>query len=83
MKLTVKRWIADKTDAEAKRYNYFADVEYVNGFYADLENDTVTYSDVEILKETEKAVQVGIACGSIDGKVGTWKTWLPKSQIVA
>ena len=83
MKMTVKRWIADKAQTEAKRYNYFFNVEYVNGFYADIENDTVTLESVEIIKETEKAVQVAIGCGAIDGKVETWNAWLPKSQIVA
>lgn len=82
MELTVKRWIADKIDAEAKIYNYFTDVVYVNGYYADTVNDTVTYKDVEILKETEKAVQAAIMCGAVDGKVGRFKSWIPKSQIV-
>lgn len=82
MKMTVKRWIADKAQEEAKRYNLFFNVEYANGYYADTENDTVTFSDVEILKETEKAIQVSIACGNADGKVGTYKAWMPKSQIV-
>lgn len=82
MKLTVKRWIADQKNAEAKKLFMFPDVEYVNGFYADVENDTVTFSDVEILGETEKAVHVALWCGSIDGKVGPFKTWFPKSQIL-
>lgn len=83
MKMTVKRWVADKVQTEAKRYNYFFNCEYVNGFYADIENDTVTFENVEVLKETEKAIHIAISCGNIDGKVGSWKAWLPKSQIVA
>lgn len=80
--MTVKRWIADKINVEAKKCNYFPDVEYVNGYYADLENDTVTFADVGILKETEKAVYVSLGCGSVDGKIGRWDSWIPKSQIV-
>lgn len=88
MKMTVTRWIADQKNAEMKRYNYFADIEYMKDeqgaeLYADMENDTVTYADVEIIKESEKAVQVAVSCGAVDGKIGTFKTWLPKSQIVS
>lgn len=83
MKLTVKRWIADQKREEMKRFNYFANMEYVNGYYADTENDTVTYSEVEVLKETKKAVLVSIECGNIDGNAGAYKVWMPKSQIVA
>ena len=85
MKLTVKSWIAAQKDAEAKRYNMFPDVEYFgeDEFYINRENDTVTYVDVELLKETEKAVYVALQCGAIDGAFGQFKAWFPKSQIVA
>ena len=75
MKMTVKRWIADQKDAEAKKHNMFPDVVYVkdeNGidFYADLKNDTVTYEDAEIVRETEKAVLASLYCGACGGKTG-------------
>lgn len=82
MKLTVKRWIADKAQVEAKIYNYFFNVIYVNGYYADVENDTVTFADVEVIRETEKAINISVSCGAIDGKIGAWKMWVPKSQII-
>lgn len=82
MKITVKRWIADQKNTEAKRYNLFPNVEYISGFYADVENDTVTYTDAEIVAESAKAVKVELGCGNTDGKVGIFTAWLPKSQIV-
>lgn len=84
-KITVKRWIADKTRNEIQGYHLDGCFEYFDGFYADKENDTVTFLlDADILQETEKAVQVALKCETVGGRYHeAYKAWFPKSQIVA
>lgn len=82
MTLTVKRWIADQKMGEMKARNYFPTCVPVNGYYADTENDTVTFDMVEVVKETEKAIQVALDCGNYGGKEGSYIVWFPKSQII-
>lgn len=81
MEITLKRWIFDKIQSEAARYNRFIDTTYVDGYYADTEKDQVTAIG-NIIKETEKAIQIEFSTGSIDGNCNGWKAWVPKSQIV-
>lgn len=81
MIIEMKRWIYDKISEDAKRYNTFIDVEHVNGYYADTEKDTVKAIG-EILKETEKAIQVKFSTGSVVGSYKGWTAWLPKSQLI-
>lgn len=35
----------------------------------------------EVLKETEKAVQVVLSTGNVVGSIKGWRTWIPKSVI--
>lgn len=81
-KIVMKRWLFDKIQSEAGRYHTYIDVDYENGYYADTENDTVTAIVREVIKETEKAIQVRFSTGNIDGCVKGWISWVAKSQIV-
>lgn len=72
---------------EAKRYNYWIDVKYneeMKDGDANLINNEdgyVTAYVQEEIKETEKAVNVVLSTGFIDGSIKGWKTWMPKSVI--
>lgn len=82
MLITVKGWKADQIDAEAKRFNIFCDVNYVNGCAHDAEGNETYIVREEIIKETEKAIYVKIESGSVVGSYAGWKTWIPKSAII-
>lgn len=83
-KITVKRLIADQKRDEMKAYHLDGCFEYVNHYYANTKNDTVTFLlDDDIIRETEKAVYVALKCETVGQRYHeAWKTWLPKSQIV-
>lgn len=85
MKVTVKRWVADQKREEMAKYHLDGCFEYVDGYYADTKNDTVTFMAVEVLKETEKAIQIALECETLIGMNGhePYKAWFPKSQIVS
>ena len=80
--IEVKEWFIDKAQDMARRYNTYIDV------YNRDENGTVEAKDgyltvqvLEVLKETEKAIQAVLSTGEIVGSVKGWKTWIPKSLI--
>lgn len=72
--LKVKGWVIDKAQDTAQRYNVFIDTKPVDDEY-------VIVKVEEILKESEKAVQVRLSSGDIVGSVKGWEMWIPKSQI--
>lgn len=80
----VKEWVVNKAQDIASGYNVFIDVESrdekTGATKAD-ENGYLTVVVEEVLNETEKAVQVILASGSVVGSCKGWKTWIPKSQI--
>lgn len=80
--IELKRWIFDKVSREAKTHNTFIDVEYVNGYYADVEKDTVKAIG-DITRETEKAYCIKFSSGAIDGSYAGWNSWIPKSQVIS
>ena len=78
----VRDWFIDKTQITAKKYNTFIDV------YSRNEDDVIISEDgyytvkiMEVLSESEKAIQVVLGTGDIVGSYKGWKTWLPKSVI--
>ena len=80
--IDVKEWFINKAQDTARRYNTYIDV------YSRDENGTVEAKDgyltvqvLEVLKETEKAIQAVLSTGEIVGSVKGWKTWIPKSVI--
>jgi len=85
MTITVKRWMADQKRAEMKKYHLAGCFVYVDGYYADLENDTITFIAREVIKETEKAIQVALECETVYAQNGhePYKAWFPKSQVVS
>jgi len=86
MTITVRRWIGDQKYDEMKRYNRAPEFIYTNGYYADIENDTITMVVLNVLKETAKAVQVELETMDLNTDeyvAKKWTTWFPKSQIVA
>ena len=86
--MTTKRWIADKVNEEMMGYGLMMIYEYHTTeagvrFYVNDKDDTVTFKTREILRETEKAVQVAVECETIGFKAHEpFKAWFPKSQIV-
>ena len=79
--ITIKGWFLNKTQATASAYKCFINIynRDENGIIP--ENTQVLVE--EVIAESEKAVQVRLATGEIDGSAKGWKTWLPKSVIVA
>lgn len=81
--MKVKEWFVDKTQETAKRYNMWIDVDSRNelGMIVADENGYVKVMAQEVISETEKAVQVILSTGFVDGSAKGWKTWIPKSVI--
>lgn len=82
MTIEMKTWLFDKIQSEANKYHTYIDVEYVNGYYENTETNTVIAYVKEVLKETEKAIQVRFSTGNVDGSTKGWTAWVAKSQIV-
>lgn len=77
--LKVKEWKALQIIHESNRYDgkYWLEVKRTDDIASTylVEDGCITFTgNIEVLKETEKAINV-----NIDG----WKTWIPKSVIVA
>lgn len=82
--LKVKEWFIDKMEIIAREYNCFIDVtdnSRVDGAITADENGCVEVIVEEKLNESEKAILVRLATGSIVGSVKGWKCWIPKSVI--
>lgn len=85
--LRVKDWFVTKMQDEATRYNTYIDVKYndeIKEGDIDLINRDGGYITVysqEEIKETEKAINVVLSTGHVDGSTKGWKTWIPKSVI--
>ena len=78
--IKVKEWFFDKVYEEAKKYHIYLNGKYkvVNG--VEILDHTTLRVD-EVLKETEKAVQVVLDAETESGSYYSWKTWIPKSVI--
>lgn len=79
--LAVKEWFIDKEQDKAQRYNVFMD-------FVRNEDGTVKVADgyvfakiEEVIKESEKAIQVKISSGDVLGSYKGWTCWIPKSLI--
>ena len=80
-KLKIKEWFYEKTQDTAARYNCFVDTDRDENGCTKVEDGFVTVHVLEILAESEKAIQVLLDTGSIVGSVKGWRTWIPKSVI--
>ena len=78
--IKVKEWFFNKVYEEAKKYHIYLNGEckVVNGI--EMLGHTTLRVD-EVLKETEKAVQVVLDAETESGSYHSWKTWIPKSVI--
>lgn len=74
---TVKEWIFDKINDEAKRYNMMLVGEYKDGML-----DHTKLRVDEVLQETEKAYKVALDAETVGGHAKSWTAWIPKSQII-
>lgn len=85
MEIKVKEWVINKAQETARRYNVFIDytrrTEDVECKPL-VEDDCVFVKVEEVLKETEKAIQVRLSSGEVVGSYKGWTLWIPKSQIV-
>lgn len=84
MKVTVKRWLAEQKREEMAKYHLAPTFEYVDGYWVNLEDETVTMNVVKVLKETEKAIQLSMDCETLIGMNAhdPFAMWFPKSQII-
>ena len=83
--LKVKRWVIDKAQQTAGRYNTYIDFTRRTDDIArrPLEEDGCVFVLAEaILAETEKAIQVRLSSGSVVGSFKGWTLWIPKSQMM-
>lgn len=81
--IKIKDWFLDKTQDTARRYNTWIDV-FSRDEETGMEISIDGYKSVrvqEVLKETEKAVQVVLSTGDVVGSIKGWKIWIPKSVI--
>lgn len=82
--IKVKRWVIDKAQDTARRYNTYIDfTRRDETLGCPIEEDGYVYVCGEIISETEKAVQAQLETGSVIGSIKGWKVWIPKSQISA
>lgn len=82
--LKIKEWFVNKEQDKASAYNMFFDIESrnENGEIAADENGFVEVI-AELISESEKAIKVKIETGAVLGSTKGWKTWIPKSLVVA
>lgn len=81
--IKIKDWFLNKAQDTARRYNTWIDV-FSRDEETGMEISIDGYKSVrvqEILKETEKAVQVVLSTGDVVGSIKGWRTWIPKSVI--
>lgn len=80
--LTVREWIIDKAQREARAYNMFIDFERnENGMRNVVDGCIKAYAE-EVLAETEKALKVRLQTGDVVGNTNGWTMWIPKSQMM-
>lgn len=80
--LKVKRWIIDKAQETAGRYNTYIDFARRTDDGRPLVEDGFVYVIAEeILGESEKAINVRLSSGAVLGSFKGWNVWIPKSQI--
>ena len=80
--IKVKEWIIDKAQETAGAYNCYIDYKRDDEGLRLVEDGFLTVYVEEVLKETEKAVQVRLATGSVVGSCKGWRVWIPKSQMI-
>lgn len=78
--IKVKEWFFNKVYEEAKKYHIYLKGEYKFVNNVEMLDHTILRVD-EVLKETEKAVQVVLDAETESGSYHSWKTWVPKSVI--
>lgn len=82
--LKVKEWVIDKAQDVAGGYDIWIDYARRRDDITKLpvvEDGYVYVKVLDVLKETEKAIQVHLASGEVVGSMNGWKMWIPKSQI--
>ena len=79
--LRIKEWFYNKTEETSGRYNTFIDFVRNEDGMQKVEDGFVTVIVEEKLAESDKAIQVRLATGSVVGSAKGWTTWVPKSVI--
>lgn len=86
--MKIKYWVYDKINTEADKYNRGIDANYnrepgTTVKQTQDENGFVEVYPIEVLKETEKAINVKLAATSFNKGMSatSWMAWIPKSQI--
>lgn len=79
--LAIKEWFFDKEQDKVEHYDVFMDFERKEDGTAKVVDGYVFAKIEEIIKETEKAIQVKISSGDVLGSYKGWTCWIPKSLI--
>lgn len=86
--MKIRYWVWDKINTEADRYGRGVDANADREWGTTVketqdENGYVKVYPIEIIKETEKAINVKLAATSYNKSMSatTWTAWIPKSQI--
>lgn len=82
--MTIKVWVIDKAQDVARKYDTYLNITSRddNGVICEDKNGCYTVEVVEVVSETEKAMQIKVATGAVVGSYKGWTMWVPKSQIV-
>lgn len=78
--IKVKEWFFNKVYEEAKKYHIYLKGEYKFVNNVEMLDHTILRVD-EVIKESEKAIQVVLDAETENGSYHPWKTWIPKSVI--
>jgi hypothetical protein len=79
--IAVKEWFFDKEQEKAEKYNVFMDFARNEDGTQKIENGYIFAKVEEIMKESEKAIQVRVSTGEVVGSYKGWICWIPKSLI--
>lgn len=86
--MKIKFWVWDKMNVEADRYGRGVDANSNREPGTTVketqdENGFVEVYPIEVIKETEKAINVKLAATAYNKGMSatTWTAWIPKSQI--
>nr|DAE61488.1 MAG TPA: hypothetical protein [Caudoviricetes sp.] len=79
--IAIKEWFFDKEQEKAEKYNVFMDFARNEDGTQKIENGYIFAKVEEIMKESEKAIQVRVSTGEVVGSYNGWICWIPKSLI--
>lgn len=79
--IKVKEWFVNKEQGKASRYSIYFEYSRRTNDIKEIPvvEDGCVFLKAQVLRETEKAVQVEIENGGYGNSNKDWKCWIPKS----